>query len=248
MSPGQRRPSERRRQEAGVSGEGEAWRLGAVVVRACSRPRLRGRRGGLAGHVAVKAGPLPTPTRARVWLLTPRSPWTLCRGGPHPPPFLPRGGAAPCWKHPVFWAASPPQEPGNGGARRRAEREGAGTRRGPRDSALRDSRPLSACTGSTAGLARVTSGRPQCLRGRAPGESGVETVLGEARGALGHLTASLGGVPGVPSVRDRDVHGPPSPLTCFPKSVAGSAQCHLHYLTGHPARPSVYRLSDSWLV
>ena len=41
--------------------------------------------------------------------------------------------------------------------------------------------------------------------------------------------------------------GPPSPLTCFPKSAAGFAQYHLHCLTGHPTRPSVYRLSDSWL-
>lgn len=115
--------------------------------------------------------------------------------------------------------------------------EGPGGRCAPRW------QPSEGLHGSAASLARVTSGR-----GRAPGESRVETVLGEVCRGLVRLTVSLGGVPGVPSVTGRDVHGPPSPLTRFPKSAAGSAQCHLHCLTGHPARPSVYSLPDSWLV
>ena len=52
--------------------------------------------------------------------------------------------------------------------------------------------------------------------------------------------------PGVCCHRERCPRGPPSLLTCFPKSAAGFAQCYLHYLTGHPACSSVYRLSDSW--
>lgn len=75
--------------------------------------------------MAVKAGPLPMPTQARVGLLTPRSPWTLCRGWPHPAPFLPCRAAAPRLNSRMFLAACLPQEPGRGGARGRVEREGA---------------------------------------------------------------------------------------------------------------------------
>lgn len=195
-----------------------------------------------------------------------------CKGRPSPD-ARPSQGRASHPKVPVDtlpWVASPctlpampcgssafeqPRVPGcvsaprtRAGRRTRASGAGGGqrpaaTRRGPGDGALRDGSPPRACTGSAASLARVTSGR-----GRAPGESRVETVLGEVCRGLVRLTVSLGGVPGVPSVTGRDVHGPPSPLTRFPKSAAGSAQCHLHCLTGHPARPSVYSLPDSWLV
>lgn len=57
------------------------------------------------------------------------------------------------------------------------------------------------------------------------------------------LEASLG----VLSVTGEDVHGAPIASDLFSKSAAGFAQYHLHCLTGHPTRPSVYRLSDSWL-
>lgn len=95
--------------------------------------------------------------------------------------------------------------------------------------------------------ARVTSSSLHCLCGRGPWKSRVEIVLGEARHGLVHLIISFGGLPGY-AVRHRErcPQGPLSLLTCFPKSAAGFAQCHLHYLTGHPACSSVYRPSDSW--
>lgn len=89
----------------------------------------------------------------------------------------------------------------------------------------------------------VTSGARRVPWQRALGIR-VERALGEARvvwdiSAFPPEASRVLSVPARPS-------GAPSPLTCFPKSVAGLAQCHLHCLTGHPARPSAYRLSGSW--
>lgn len=96
------------------------------------------------------------------------------------------------------------------------------------------------CVGSAVSLARVTSLSLQHLHGHGPGILRVELVLGGACHGLVHLIISLGGLPGCAVCQ-----GPRCPLvphqhslllTCFPKSAAGFAQCHLHNLTGHSTR------------
>lgn len=129
----QRRPAERRRQPlsprpaAGVSGEREAGRHGVVAPLAWSPTRRRGRQGACRTR-GCKGGPSPDAHPSQGLASHPKAPVDALPRRPPPPPFLPRRAAAPCLNSRVFLAASLPQEPGQGGARRRAEREGAGGR------------------------------------------------------------------------------------------------------------------------
>lgn len=86
--------------------------------------------------------------------------------------------------------------------------------------------------------ARVTSGSLQYLRGSVPRESRVEIVLGKARHGLVLLITSLGGVPAVLSVTDKDVHRAPITSDLFSQPCGWI--CIVPSVLSHwPPRPAI---------
>lgn len=188
---------------------------------ACSRHRLEqlrlasGGRGKTGG--SHKGGPshsgAPRPCRA-----------------PHPPSFQPQQVEATLGSHVCVPGWCGPRAPGSG--QHTGEEAGQGLRRESRRPGWEG---FLVCATSPA---RVTSLGQQC-HGPGPWRCRVEIVLGRARQGLVRLTTPWEASLGVLSITDQGVRGPhwhSLPLTCFPKSAAGLAQCHLHNLTGHPTR------------
>lgn len=205
---------------------------------ACSRTRPRGRPGAWRTH-GCKGGPFPNAHPSQRLASHPRVPvdTQLRVASPSTPPAL-------SCEQPRIPGRVSAQEPGkeaHAGEGGEKGPEASGTRRGPRDSALRESSPPRAGPGSAAALPGWPPAGGRVSAAARQGNPGRRRFLARHAGS--------GTCHRLPRRRPRCVvrhrqRRPRAPIT----SDWFSQKCHLHCLTGHPARPSGSRLSDSWLV